>query len=138
MKRFLQQQTIQRAVLMLLLTALAAPWAWATDPHGDLTTRRQPTLIDLGATKCIPCKMMAPILDELDHTYQEHFEVLFYDVWQDNGPARTFKIRMIPTQIFLDAAGKELYRHEGFFSRAEILATWQRLGYNFPALTAHE
>jgi thioredoxin 1 len=34
----------------------------------------------------------------------------------------------IPTQIFFDASGRELYRHQGFMSKTDILATWQRLG----------
>ena len=35
---------------------------------------------------------------------------------------------MIPTQIFFGADGKELFRHEGFYSKADILAKWKTLG----------
>jgi thioredoxin 1 len=35
---------------------------------------------------------------------------------------------MIPTQIFFDTAGKELFRHEGFFAREDILLKWKELG----------
>ncbi|MGQ9575965.1 MAG: thioredoxin family protein, partial [Thermoguttaceae bacterium] len=88
----------------------------------------RPRLVDLGAGRCIPCKMMAPILAELKREYQGVFDVEFIDVWEDRAPALKYGIEMIPTQIFLDASGKELFRHEGFFSKEEILNTWKRLG----------
>lgn len=87
-----------------------------------------PRLVDLGAGKCIPCKMMAPILDELREEYQGQLEIVFIDVWENPSAGQEYGIRMIPTQIFFDAAGKERYRHEGFFSKQEILAKWRELG----------
>ncbi|HPO14405.1 MAG TPA: thioredoxin family protein [Candidatus Hydrogenedentes bacterium] len=87
-----------------------------------------PRLVDLGATKCIPCKMMAPILEELKKTYTGKFEVVFIDVWEKPDEAKQYKINLIPTQIFYDASGKERFRHEGFFSREDILSKWKELG----------
>jgi len=92
-------------------------------------TKALPKLIDLGATKCIPCKMMAPILEELKKTHIDKFEVLFIDVWENPDSGKQYGVRVIPTQIFFDPAGKELFRHEGFFSREDILAKWKELGY---------
>lgn len=86
-----------------------------------------PRLVDLGAEKCIPCKMMAPILEELNKEYVGIFNVEFLDVWKNSDAGKKYGIRMIPTQIFFDAAGKELFRHEGFFSREDILAKWKEL-----------
>jgi len=87
-----------------------------------------PRLVDLGAGKCIPCKMMAPILEELKKEYAGIFNVEFIDVWKNPDAGNKYSIRMIPTQIFFDAAGKELFRHEGFFSAEDILGKWQELG----------
>lgn len=87
-----------------------------------------PRLVDLGAGKCIPCKKMAPILEELKDEYAGALEVVFIDVWQDRGAGDKYGIQMIPTQIFYDASGKELFRHEGFFAKEEILAKWKELG----------
>lgn len=87
-----------------------------------------PRLVDLGATKCIPCKMMAPILDELKEEYAGVMDVVFIDVWEDPGAGRQYGIDMIPTQIFFDAQGKELFRHEGFISKESILNKWEELG----------
>ena len=87
-----------------------------------------PSLIDLGRTFCIPCKMMAPILEELKKEYAGRMHVEFIDVGDNPQAARKYGIRMIPTQVFLDASGKELYRHVGFFSKEDILKKWKELG----------
>jgi thioredoxin len=89
---------------------------------------RVPRLVDLGAGKCIPCKAMAPILEELRAEYAGRLEVQFVDVWKEPDAARPFGIQMIPTQIFFSADGRELARHQGFMSREEILAQWKTLG----------
>lgn len=91
-----------------------------------------PRLLDLGADKCIPCKEMAPILDELATTYEDVFAVEFIDVWKRPDAARPYGLRVIPTQIFFAADGTELFRHEGFFGRADILAKWRELGVDVP------
>ena len=87
-----------------------------------------PRLLDLGAGKCIPCKMMVPVLDELKTTYAGKLDVVFIDVWENQQAGQQYGIRMIPTQIFYDADGKELFRHEGFFAKEDILAKWKELG----------
>lgn len=92
---------------------------------------RLPKLVDLGATKCVPCKMMAPILEELKKEYAGRMKVEFIDVWENEGAGKTYGVEMIPTQIFYDANGKELFRHTGFFSKEDILAKWKELGMDF-------
>jgi len=87
-----------------------------------------PSLIDLGRTFCIPCKMMAPILEELKKEYAGRLDVQFIDVGDNPEAAKKYQILMIPTQVFLDASGKELYRHVGFFSKEDILKKWKELG----------
>jgi thioredoxin 1 len=96
-------------------------------------TARLPRLVDLGAGKCIPCKMMFPVLDELKKEHAGRLEVTFIDVWENPKAGETYGIQMIPTQIFYDASGKELFRHEGFFPKAEILAKWKELGIDLAA-----
>ena len=87
-----------------------------------------PKLVDLGAGKCIPCKKMAPILEELKKEYEGKLEVVFIDVWKTPDEAKKYDINLIPTQIFFDASGKEQFRHEGFFAKEDILAKWKELG----------
>lgn len=87
-----------------------------------------PRLVDLGAGKCIPCKQMKPILAELTQEYAGQFDVFFIDVWEDRAAGERYGIRIIPTQIFFAADGKELFRHEGFMAKKDILAKWKELG----------
>ncbi len=95
-----------------------------------------PKMVDLGAKKCIPCQKMAPILEELTKEYAGKFDIEFIDVSirANRRKATQYKIRLIPTQVFLDAEGKELARHEGFLGKADILAKWKELGYDFSGL----
>ncbi|MBU1356053.1 MAG: thioredoxin family protein [Candidatus Edwardsbacteria bacterium] len=92
-------------------------------------TVKIPKLVDLGASKCIPCKMMAPILEELEKEYKGKMDVVFIDVWKNPDEGSKYKVRVIPTQIFYSPEGKELFRHEGFYSKEDILAKWKELGY---------
>ena len=103
----------------------AAPPDVAADPL--------PKLVDLGATTCIPCKKMAPILDKLAEDFAGRLEVVFIDVRKDRAAGVPYKIRVIPTQIFYDPEGNELFRHEGFFSRDDILTKWAEYGFDFLA-----
>lgn len=87
-----------------------------------------PRLVDLGAGKCIPCKQMKPILDELKRDHADQFETVFIDVWENRAEGPKYGIRLIPTQIFYDASGQERFRHEGFMAKKDILAKWRELG----------
>jgi thioredoxin 1 len=93
-------------------------------------SKKLPRLVDLGADKCIPCKMMAPILEELKKDYDGTINVEFIDVWKSPEKAKEYGITIIPTQIFFDASGRELFRHEGFFSKEDILGKWKEFGIN--------
>ena len=90
-----------------------------------------PKLVDVGADKCIPCIKMAPILDNLKEDFAGRMDVKFVDAWKNRDEAASYGVKMIPTQIFYAADGKELYRHTGFFGRRDILNKWQQLGYKF-------
>ncbi|MHC4325451.1 MAG: organomercurial lyase [Planctomycetota bacterium] len=94
----------------------------------QLTGKGLPVMIDLGSDQCIPCKMMAPILEELKTGHAETLTVHFLDVRKLPALSKLYGIKLIPTQIFYDASGKELFRHEGFYSKEDILAKWKEFG----------
>jgi thioredoxin 1 len=85
-------------------------------------------IMELGATTCIPCKMMVPIMDELAKELQGKVDIQFVDVYKRGDLAQNYKIFAIPTQIFFDKSGKELFRHQGFYPKAEIMAKLKELG----------
>ena len=88
------------------------------------------TFVELGSVRCIPCKKMQPIMDEIEKEYKDQVKVVFHDVWTSEGKpfAGKYKIRLIPTQIFLDSEGKEYFRHEGFFPKKEIIKILKEKG----------
>jgi thioredoxin 1 len=90
-----------------------------------------PRLVDLGSDRCQSCLAMVPVLEALTNEYEGSLEVLFIDVWKEPVEAERYSIQLIPTQIFFDSSGNELFRHEGFFSKEEILAKWKDLGFRF-------
>jgi len=75
---------------------------------------------------------MAPILDALREEYRGVVSVEFIDVWKNPKAGEKYGIRLIPTQIFYDASGREVFRHEGFFSREEILKKFADMGVAAP------
>ena len=110
----------------------AAPGVTDAEPGAaDTEHEPLPRLVDLGADKCVPCKMMAPILEELKETYAGQLNVQFIDVWKNPAPGREYGVKVIPTQIFFDEQGNELFRHQGFMSREDILGKWAELGFEF-------
>ena len=111
----------------------AAPVAGnpAAPPEEAAPAKKLPKLLDLGAKKCVPCKMMAPLLEELAKDYKGRMDVEFIDVWENPEAAEKYGIKSIPTQIFYDAEGKEFFRHVGFFPKEDILAKFKEHGIVF-------
>lgn len=109
----------------LLLTILAATTLSQAEEMGkslpaNIPVKGMATLVDLGANTCIACKLMAPILDELQKDYKGRAAVVFIDVWENRGQIGKFKVLSIPTQIFYNKEGQEVYRHMGFLSKESI------------------
>jgi len=90
------------------------------------------TFVELGSDNCIPCRMMKPVMAQVEKTYPGQVKVVFHDVWTDQGRAEGYKfgVRVIPTQVFLDKNGKEDYRHEGLFPFEEIDKSLKQKGVN--------
>ena len=88
------------------------------------------TFIELGSVRCIPCKKMQPIMEEIKKEYEGQVKVVFYDVWTPEGNpyAAKYKIKLIPTQVFLDKDGNEYFRHVGFFPKEELVKVLKQKG----------
>ena len=98
--------------------------------QADSQTAKLPRLVDLGKGTCIPCKKMKPILDELTVEYKGRAIVKVIDLRYEPQEAREYGIRLIPTQIFYDAEGNEVYRHEGFMDKQSIERKFAEMGVN--------
>jgi len=95
-----------------------------SDPIGlikEALNSGMPSVVDLGSDSCVPCKMMKPILEELKDEYRGKANILVIDIYKYRNIASEYGVRAIPTQIFFNENGKEVWRHEGFISKEEIM-----------------
>lgn len=101
-----------------------------TDSVPDKSGGYQVTFIELGSVNCVPCKMMQPIMADIEKEFSGKVKVVFYDVWTAGGRpyGQYYGIRAIPTQIFLDKDGKEYYRHEGYFPKEDLIRVLRAQG----------
>lgn len=133
---------IQNAVIVGIMVAIGSVFflsncadqsgkeAESPAARADSQTAKLPRLVDLGKGTCIPCKKMKPILDELTLEYEGRAIVRVIDLRYEPQEARKYGIRLIPTQIFFDAEGNEVYRHEGFMDKRSIKRKFAEMGVN--------
>ena len=131
----MQKWTIEtgRALFVIFLLLIATN-AWCQD-FSNIPVKGSVTMVDLGAKKCIPCKMMAPILVKLEKAYHGKANIVFIDVWENRDQAPRFKISAIPTQIFFDENGEEVYRHVGFLDEKSIIEQMTKMGVDEPDIS---
>jgi len=116
---------------VLILFFFFSPMAVADD-FTRIPVKGRVTMVDLGAKKCIPCKMMAPVLVKLEAAYEGKAAIVFIDVWENREQAPRFKVRAIPTQIFFNEQGEEVFRHVGFFDERSIIEQLSQMGVEEP------
>ena len=127
-KRILRGATI--AMSLGLVLAGCAKSEGSKAEKAVVTGNTLVTFVELGSVSCIPCRMMQPIMRDIENTYQGQVNVVFHDVWTDEGKpyAKTYGIRVIPTQVFLDSKGIEYFRHEGYFPKDQLVAVLKTKG----------
>ena len=131
------KNTIIRGIILFFLAGLLSVSCSAANQKTDENIKNAVavqnylvTFVELGSVRCIPCKMMQPIMKDIEKDYAGQVKVVFHDVWTAAGEpfAQDFKIRVIPTQVFLDKEGKEYFRHEGFFPKEELIKILKQKG----------
>ena len=118
------------AAFLLAGCGQASRTAFAEEQAAPAAGRPKVTFIELGSVNCVPCKMMQPVMKEIEQRFPRDVKVVFYDVWTEEQRqyAAQFNIRVIPTQVFLDADDREFFRHEGFFPQEELIALLKKHG----------
>ena len=116
------------SVLTLAVALFVFSTAAFAEKFENIPAKGTVTMIDLGAKSCIPCKMMTPILEKLEKNYKGRAEIIFIDVRENQSQGQRFRIQYIPTQIFFDKTGQEVYRHVGFMSESDIVAQLKKIG----------
>lgn len=125
------------AVVIVLVAAVAIVLAnkkksvERTAPLQQTTVsgKNLPKMLELGSTTCMPCKMMEKVIEELRRDYSDSLAVEFINTEEQPDMATKYKIKVIPTQVFLDPQGNEFYRHLGFYPTDDIIAMLRDKGY---------
>jgi thioredoxin 1 len=110
----MHKSILSKLIFSLLFITFSVSFAKDTNP--------KITFVELGSVNCIPCKKMQPVMKAIEEKYGNQVKVIFYDVWKKEFKSKSdeYKIRLIPTQVFLDENGKEIHRHEGFYPEEDI------------------
>jgi thioredoxin 1 len=98
------------------------------DPLAGVLGNGKPSVVDFGASTCVPCKMMKPIFDELTKEHRGKANILLIEIYDHRNLATQYGIRAIPTQVFFDRNGKEVWRHQGFLPKEDIVKKLKELG----------
>ncbi len=88
-----------------------------------------PKMWDFGSVSCLPCKTMKEIIDPMMVDYKGKVDIRIINVYEDKERTQQFRIVTIPTQVFIDAGGKELFRHIGVYPRDSIVARFRDFGF---------
>jgi len=112
------------SVMLLISLACNA----GTKDKGKSNPKPDITFVELGSVNCIPCKMMKPVMKAVEEEYKGRVQVVFYDVKLKKEMSDKYKIRVIPTQVFLDKKGNEFFRHEGFYPKEDIMKLIDKKG----------
>jgi thioredoxin 1 len=119
---------------LIALLGLAAGFlvVWGGMPtlaQGSTPAQGKPALYEFGAKTCIPCQQMKQVMADLNasHGSQMEFRMVYVD---ENRPMfGQYQIVAIPTQVFLDASGKEVDRHLGALTKEEVLQKLKELKF---------
>jgi len=125
---------MQKILLSLLLLITLNLTAETAPADTTLTTKPQITFLEFGSTTCVPCKMMEGVLEEVRIIYGDSVEVTFHNVNENRELSKEWGIKLIPTQIFLDAEGKEFHRHQGYYPTEEIVKVFAEQGLTKPEI----
>ena len=119
---------MKNITILLLVFAISSICFAEETVQDSIATQPKITFLELGSLTCIPCKQMEKVLKSVREKYGDQIEVIFHDVKKDKKIATEYKIKMIPTQVFLDETGKEIHRHVGFYPEEQIDEFLQKQG----------
>ncbi len=108
------------AILLAVYYEGGMPKRQAEKVFPPAPSNAQVTFVELGSVTCIPCRAMQPVMRDLEKKFGDQIRIVFYDIVQDEAPGKTYNVRVMPTQVFLDKDGKEFHRHEGFYPLKSI------------------
>jgi thioredoxin 1 len=115
--------------LVGLIVGLSMVWGTLPVLAGPAPSQGKPALYEFGAKTCIPCKQMKEVMAGLKGQYSDQVEFRMVYVDEERPLFGQYKIVAIPTQVFLDASGKEVDRHMGALPKEEVIKKLKELKF---------
>lgn len=115
-------------LVSLCLSAGSGPMAQETEPAPAFPVPGRVTVVDIGTDKCLPCRLMAKMMTDLGAAYGSRAAFIFFNVLKHREVLDECEIDRMPTQIFYDKEGEEVFRHEGFMTKKAIMEKLEKLG----------
>ena len=112
-------------MIFLILSAICLAEEIVSD---SLNVKPDLIFMEFGSTKCIPCIQMEEVMEQIKEHYPQSVEVIFTNVMKERNKAKEYDVRVIPTQIILDAEGNEIFRHKGYFPFEDIQKLFEENG----------
>jgi thioredoxin 1 len=115
--------------LVGLMVGLSMFWPSLPALAAPAHSQGKPAIYDFGRGLCIPCKEMEKVLSDIKGEYGDQVEVRLVMMEESNELFKQYKIMLVPTQIFLDAAGQEVDRHVGAWSKEDVVRKLKALKF---------
>ena len=125
--RFLRHYVIGLVCLAMGFLVVWQPLP--TQAQGTAPAKGKPALYEFGAKYCVPCKEMQKVMAELKPEYGDRVELRMVYADEEMPLFKQYKIVAIPTQVFLDASGKEVDRHLGALPKEEVIKKLKELKF---------
>lgn len=88
----------------------------------------RPVLVNFDSDLCITCQQLRPVIEEIRLEKEGVIEIVVIDVQKHPAISREYRIRSVPTLLFFDAGGKEVFRTQGFLPKEALLEHLERVG----------
>ena len=132
MKRSLGVSIVIQTLALIAAIGLWAGLCGAVDsyPSPQVPVEGKITMVDFGESGCFGCWMQAPIIEKIEKKYRDSDQVaiVFINITTHVGQVAKYQIEELPTQIFYDKDGKEVYRHKGFMFESSIVSRLTKMG----------
>ena len=116
--------------LVCLVMGILVVWqTLPTQAQGSAPAQGKPALYDFGRGICLSCKEMEKVLAAIEKEYGQQIEVRLVMLEKNEDLFKQFKIMLVPTQVFLDASGKEVDRNIGALTKEQVVQKLKELKF---------
>ncbi|MEJ2671958.1 MAG: thioredoxin family protein [Deltaproteobacteria bacterium] len=116
------------------LTLMLVGWLWLIPVFpilspGPAAAKALPVLLEFGRKGCNICQRSESIVQAVKDQYPGRFEVRRFYINQEQSWFYRYKVAIVPSQVFLDAEGREVYRHAGVFKIDDLIRKLRELKF---------